>query len=270
MQEEYNSLTQHNFGQLVDLPRGAHEIGDTLRILFTLAVHENLEMEQFDIATAFLNGRMEHDVFIRQAHRQFNIDLKGKLIALGFENSIDDDSLYTLRDGRKFVYIHMHVDDGLVFSNSKSMLDKFRQDFSKVYTLKWNERPSLHLGLKITRDRENNTIMLSQEHYMKEVLSRFGMENSNANSTPLPNNLSLVKADVSDVTLPFQQAIGCLSYAAICTRPDIMYAVNHLARFSAGFDHSHWAAVKHLLQYVKGTIDRDDRQLGMSSNGVDV
>jgi hypothetical protein len=32
MQEEYNSLTQHNVGQLVDLPNGAHEIGGMWRL----------------------------------------------------------------------------------------------------------------------------------------------------------------------------------------------------------------------------------------------
>jgi hypothetical protein len=148
LQEEFNSLTQHNIVQLVDLPVGAHVIGgmwrlkikryqfgkiinhkarwvafgnhqipgidfdqtyasvglsDTLRILFTLAVHQDLEMEQFNIATAFLNGQMEHDVYIRQVtgfehpqypnrvirldqslhgtcqvHQQFNANLKEK------------------------------------------------------------------------------------------------------------------------------------------------------------------------------------------------
>jgi hypothetical protein len=41
-------------------------ISDTLRLLFALAANEDLEMEQFDIATAFLNGRMEHSVYIQQ------------------------------------------------------------------------------------------------------------------------------------------------------------------------------------------------------------
>jgi hypothetical protein len=98
--------------------------------------------------------------------------------------------------------------------------------------------------------------MVSQEHYLKEVLKRFEMSDSNPNNTPLPNNIALEKAAQIDNTLPFQQAIGCLSFAAICTRPDIQYAVNYLARFSACYDCTHWTAVKHLLQYVKGTVDR--------------
>jgi hypothetical protein len=132
MQEEFNSLTQHNVGQLVDLPTGAHVIGgmwrskikrdqfgkiikykarwvafgnhqipgidfdqtyasvglsDTLCILFTMAAHEDLEMEQFDIATAFLNGRMEHNVYIRQVTGFENPTFPNQVIRL-------DQSLY--------------------------------------------------------------------------------------------------------------------------------------------------------------------------------
>jgi hypothetical protein len=82
------------------------------------------------------------------------------------------------------------------------------------------------------------------------------MENSNTNLTPLPNNLSLEKATVIDNELPYQKAIGCLSYAATSTRPDITFSVNYLDRFASCYNHTHWAAVKHLLCYIKGTIGR--------------
>lgn len=39
---------------------------DTLRTLYALAASEDLEMAQFDIETAFLNGSMKHHVFVRQ------------------------------------------------------------------------------------------------------------------------------------------------------------------------------------------------------------
>jgi hypothetical protein len=108
--------------------------------------------------------------------------LKEKLGKLKFVNNFDDDSLYVRREGPNFIFIHMHVDDGLVFSNSKSMVAEFKENFVKCYTLKWNKNPSLHLGIKITRNRSNHTIMISQEHYLKDVLKRFDMENSNPNS----------------------------------------------------------------------------------------
>ena len=44
-------------------------------------------------------------------------------------------------------------------------------------------------------------------------------------------------------------------YLAIATRPDISYAVGLLGRFSANPGLPHWKAAKHLLRYLKGTMD---------------
>lgn len=39
---------------------------DTLRTLYSLAEVDELEMQSFNIETAFLNGVMSHDVYVRQ------------------------------------------------------------------------------------------------------------------------------------------------------------------------------------------------------------
>ena len=44
-------------------------------------------------------------------------------------------------------------------------------------------------------------------------------------------------------------------WLAIATRPDILYAVGVLCRFNYNPGIAHWKAVKHLMRYVKGTID---------------
>ena len=46
-----------------------------------------------------------------------------------------------------------------------------------------------------------------------------------------------------------------LMYLAIATRPDIAYAVGVLSRFSSNPGMAHWKAVKHLMRYLKGTMD---------------
>jgi hypothetical protein len=38
--------------------------------------------------------------------------------------------------------------------------------------------------------------------------------------------------------------------------PDILFTIGYLSRFMEDPREDHWAAVKHLLRYVKGTIDR--------------
>ena len=50
-------------------------------------------------------------------------------------------------------------------------------------------------------------------------------------------------------------AIGALMYVANCTRPDIAFSVNLLARHSSTPTQRHWYEVKHILRYLRGTID---------------
>jgi hypothetical protein len=53
--------------------------------------------------------------------------------------------------------------------------------------------------------------------------------------------------------ISYLSAVGSLQYLATMTRPDIAYAVSYLGRFNHNPHPTHWAAVKHLLRYLKGT-----------------
>jgi hypothetical protein len=256
-----------------------------MNMLFSLCASEDWEMEQFDICTAFLNGKNKMPVYTtqvqgfynprfpkkvwllkqsiygtKQAHREFNADLEEKLRSIGFTPYKDDNSLFTFRRNDEIIHIPMFVDDGLVFSNSKALIKETREKLEQLYKLVWTTNPTLHLGIKITRDRQNRTIHLSQEHYLKNVLDRFDMTHCNTTSTPFPTSIELspgTNEEVEDAAhLPYQQAIGCLNWAAVHTRPDIQYAVSTLARYSSKYTYRHWQVVKHLLRYIQGTLDR--------------
>ena len=67
---------------------------------------------------------------------------------------------------------------------------------------------------------------------------------------PRDEDEEIVGADV-----PYLSAIGALLYLAQCTRPDIAFSVNLLARFSSAPTQHHWTGVKNIFRYLKGTID---------------
>ena len=50
-------------------------------------------------------------------------------------------------------------------------------------------------------------------------------------------------------------AVGALTYLGNTTHTDIAYSVRVLARFHSNPGWTHWLAVKHLLHYIKGTLD---------------
>ncbi|XP_074360437.1 secreted RxLR effector protein 161-like [Apium graveolens] len=55
--------------------------------------------------------------------------------------------------------------------------------------------------------------------------------------------------------VPYLSAISALMYLANCTRPDITFSVNLLARHSSAPTRRHWTGVKQIFRYLRGTMD---------------
>ena len=130
---------------------------------------------------------------------------------------------------------------------------------------------SFLLGLGITYTTEG--IVLTQELYIGTILSRFGMENSNTISTPLPKAITLTKGTMEqpkDQVTTYQSMIGSLMYLVTGTRPDLAYTISFLAQFSSYPTEEHIKAAKQVFRYVNGT-----RNLGLfytytTTNAIDV
>lgn len=54
--------------------------------------------------------------------------------------------------------------------------------------------------------------------------------------------------------LSHRSVVGALQYVTV-TRPEIGYAVNKVCQFMAQPLSSHWAAVKRILRYLRGSLD---------------
>lgn len=53
--------------------------------------------------------------------------------------------------------------------------------------------------------------------------------------------------------IPFKEAVGCLSFAALVTRLDTAFAVNAVSQFSANPGRQHWEAVEEVIRYIEGS-----------------
>lgn len=67
---------------------------------------------------------------------------------------------------------------------------------------------------------------------------------------PRENNEEILGPEV-----PYLCAIGALMYLANCTRPDIAFSVNLLARYSFSPTRRHWNDVKQVHRYLRETSD---------------
>ena len=55
--------------------------------------------------------------------------------------------------------------------------------------------------------------------------------------------------------VPYANAVGCLMYLMMCTRPDISHTVSVVSRHMANPGKEHWNAVKWIFRYLTGTCD---------------
>uniref|UniRef100_W4VRQ4 Putative retrovirus-related pol polyprotein from transposon tnt n=1 Tax=Corethrella appendiculata TaxID=1370023 RepID=W4VRQ4_9DIPT len=254
----------------------------SLRYLFALAAKHNLQVHQMDAVTAFLQGDLSEEIYMRQppmystdnskccrlkkalyglkqASRVWNRKLDEKLKSLGFQQSTYDTCVYFKIEGNRILIIAIYVDDMMLFSNCLNWLKEIKEKLGREFRMKDMGKAKFCLGIKITETK--SCITLDQQHYIEEILNKFGMSECKPSYTPMQHNQKLSKADspnlpaeIEDMKqVPYQEAIGCLMYLSNCTRPDISFVVNKLSRFNNNPGTEHWAAVKHLFRYLRGT-----------------
>ncbi len=53
---------------------------------------------------------------------------------------------------------------------------------------------------------------------------------------------------------PYQQAVGSLMYAMLCTQPDLAYPINVLNQHMANPNMEHYMVVKQIFRYLQNTL----------------
>jgi hypothetical protein len=116
------------------------------------------------------------------------------------------------------------------------------------------------IGMRITRDRKNRKLTLSQGDYIEKVLERFRMQNAKPVSTSLASHFKLTKEiypktqeEIKYMSrVPYSSTISSLMYVIVCTRPHITHAVGVVSRYMNNPDKEHWEAVNWILRYLRG------------------
>ncbi|CAI7769841.1 unnamed protein product [Closterium sp. NIES-54] len=256
----------------------------TLRVLLHVAAQRDYELHSLDFSTAFLQGSLHEEIWLRrppsftgsfpastqwslrrpvyglrQEPREWHNTLRTTLAALGFAPSTADPSLL-LRTNTTLppFYVLVYVDDLIFATADTEALAHVKSKLQKRHTCTELGELTSYLGLRITWDRAQRTITLSQSHMVQQVLQCFGFTYSSPQSTPLPTSHSL-SAPPSDESVepsgPYPELVGCLMYLMTCTRPDLAYPLSILARYVAPGRHrkEHMDAAKRVLRYLCST-----------------
>ncbi|CAI7763804.1 unnamed protein product [Closterium sp. NIES-54] len=198
----------------------------TIRVLLHVAAQRDYELHSLDFSTAFLQGSLHEEIWLRRPPGFTGTTLA----ALGFAPSTADPSLF-LRTETSLppFYILVYIDD-LVFATADTAgLAHVKSELQKRHTCTDLGELRSYLGLQITRDRAQRTITLTQSHMVQQVLQRFDFTYSSPQATPLSthHSLSALPSDDSvEPSGPYPELVGCLIH-----RPEHMAAAKRVLRY---------------------------------------
>jgi len=251
---------------------------ETVRVLLALAAQSGWEVHHMHVKSAFLNGDLTETVFVqqppgfnignegkvlklkkalyglKQAPRAWNAKLDKELISLGFVKSKLEHAVYRRQNKNSFLLVGVYVDDLVISGPSVSDIRQFKLEMKTKFNMSDLGLLSYYLGIEVKQGRDG--ISLSQNAYAMKILESPGMLNCNPCATPMEARLKLSRRLEDEVIEPtaYRSVIGSLRYL-VNTRPDIAFVVGVVSRFMETPSKDHWAAVKHILRYLKGTIN---------------
>ena len=259
---------------------------DTIRAFLATCVEMDMHVHQMDVVTAYVQGDLNEDIYmiqpemfisegnenkvcklnrplygLKQAGREWYQKLDTSLASIKFEKSPENPCVYSRTCSDAIIVVY--VDDLLIGSKSMNEIIKVKNLLKKKFKMTDLGEAKDILGMNIHRNKSENSITLSQRSYTETLLEKFGMANCKSVSTPLEPNIKLIKVtepqsrdELSQMKdRPYRELIGNLIYLANATRPDIAFAVSSLSSFCDNPNISHWKSAKHVLRYLRGTLD---------------
>lgn len=195
---------------------------DSLRVILALVTHQDLEMMQFDIKTAFLYGDLEETIYmkipeglkvkdsdnalcklnkslygLKQAPRCWNKKFNDFLKRFDFRANHADNCIYTDVISGCNVYLVLFVDDGLIASKSLNSIHLVLNFLKQSFEVTLGDA-STFVGLQIERNRANRTMFLHQSSYIKNVIDKFKMTDAKSNSVPTDPHTVLSQTESED------------------------------------------------------------------------
>lgn len=217
---------------------------ETVRLLVALATWKKWMMWQLDVKSAFLNGPLEEEVFVKQppgfsvpgnahkvyklkkalyglkqAPRAWNRRIDSFLTHAGFQKCTVEHGLYVKAlPNHGVLYLCLYVDDLLLTGSSVEGIEALKTHLKSEFEMSDLGTLAYFLGLEFQKTHRG--LLMHQRKYIIEVLKKFDMWDCNGSETPAEANLKLDKCEKEssvDAT-QYRQMVGSLRF--IChTRP---------------------------------------------------
>jgi hypothetical protein len=191
----------------------------------------------------------------KQAGRVWNKHLHAKLLELGWVQSQADECLYY----KGSVLFVVYVDDGILVSPSEMELSKELEILKNKFKISVEGSLSDYVGVNIERT-DDGKIHMTQPNIVKSIIKDLNFtENTKSTSTPALSTKVLEEGQNNPPHVAewgYRNVIGKLNFLSSSCRPEIACAVHQAARYSANPKTNHTEAVKRIVRYLKGTVEK--------------
>ncbi|KAK2454958.1 hypothetical protein QL285_002459 [Trifolium repens] len=257
-------------------PVARHE---TIRLVIALACSRRWPLFHLDVKSAFLNGPLEEDVYVKQppgfelkgkddkvlklhkalyglkqAPRAWNKRIDSFLVMQGFKKCSVEYGVYVkCSKDKHMLIICLYVDDLLVTGSSSTEIEDFKSQMKSEFEMTDLGKLTYFLGMELLET--TGGVVLHQAKYANEILRKFEMMDCNSSVTPADTKVKIEDDNISEEvnSTMFRQLVGSLRY--LCqSRPDTSYVVGYISRFMSKPLKSHFLAAKRILRYINGTI----------------
>jgi hypothetical protein len=179
---------------------------------------------------------------------------------MGFTKSEVYPNLYYIFVQTNLLILVLYVDD-LFLTGAEKHIAGCKAYMAVEFEMKDIYMMHYFLGLEVWQ--RPGEVFLGQGKYAEHILKRFQMEDWKPMATPMitnPKKVTTSNSELVDPTL-YRKLISSLIYL-VNTRPYICFVVRTLSQFMVEPRQEYWVATKHVLRYLRGTMEYSLRYLG--------
>ena len=275
----------------------------TFRVVLTQMLIEKWDAKIVDIDNAFLNGDIEHEIYMTiaegyaecvepleekkalrseeaiyglvQAARQFFKKIQDSLVQAGFKSNEADPCLVYKEDQIGVCIMLIYIDDMLIVENTEAVNEAI-QILQQPFEVKSPTTLEDYLGVQVIKSKNGEKVWLGQPTIIKSLEKMFDEDVKTLQSTLTPGSPVFVGQKVVEdedkVTekeqVLYRSGMGTLLYLTRHSRPDITNAVRELSKSMHGGSKLQLRELRRLAKFVLYTKDLGLHIVPTISDGI--